>query len=67
MFVLSSLLFSQVNIDKAIKTATTTPIRSPAYIIAVHIEVKFKEKLDNFLADGITEESDSYGVVHLCQ
>ena len=43
----------------SIKTTTNTPIWSPAYTIPVHIEAKFKEELDNLLADVIIEESDS--------
>ena len=43
----------------SIKTTTNTPIWSPAYTILVHIEAKFKEELDNLLADGIIEESYS--------
>ena len=43
----------------SIKTTTTTQIWSPAYTIPVHIEAKFEDELDNFLDDGIIEESDS--------
>ena len=42
-----------------IKTSTNSPIWSPAYTIPVNIEAKFKEELDNLIADGIIEESDS--------
>ena len=38
------------------KTTTNTPIWSPVYTIPVHIEARFKEELDNLLADSIIEE-----------
>ncbi len=43
----------------SIQTTTELPIWSPSYTIPANVEAQFKQELDNLLADGIIEESDS--------